>query len=149
MRAARKKAYHHGDLRRALVDAATRIIEDEGPAGLTLREAARLAGVSVAAPYRHFADKDALLAAVVATGFLGLAEALQKARARAKNPEAALEAVGAAYLRFAEANAPVYRLMFGPMLDKTKHPELHAAGLAALNELLGAVADCQKEGLLV
>ncbi|MBL8952321.1 MAG: TetR/AcrR family transcriptional regulator [Myxococcaceae bacterium] len=144
----RKTAYHHGDLRRTLVLAARRLIETKGPAHLSLRGAARLAGVSAAAPYRHFADKSALLAAVLQEGFAQLAKELAGARARAKGPVPALVAVGNQYVRFAEANTSVYRLMFGPTLDKAQHPELQAAGLSALGELLGAVTVCHEAGLL-
>lgn len=146
-RIAKKAGYHHGDLRRALVAAARRIIETKGPAQLTLRGAAQLAGVSVAAPYRHFDDKDSLLAAVLAEGFSQLATALAEGRAKAKGPEKALVAVGNAYVAFAAANASVYRLMFGPALEKEKHPELLEAGHAALSELVGAVTVCHEAGL--
>ena len=143
----RKAGYHHGDLRRTLVLAARRLIETKGPAHLTLRGAAQLAGVSVAAPYRHFADKDSLLAAVLEEGFQQLAKELAEARANAKGAVPALVAVGNQYVRFAEANTSVYRLMFGPTIDKQQHPQLHAAGLAALGELLGAVTVCHEQGV--
>jgi AcrR family transcriptional regulator len=143
---ARQLGYHHGDLRRALVTAARRIIETRGPAKLTLRETARVAGVSVAAPYRHFADMDALLATVLAEGFDELAAALEQARRGADSPAAGLPAVGKAYLAFAAAHAPVYRLMFSPLLDKTEHPELMAAGERALGVLMSTVIAGQKAG---
>lgn len=146
-RIAKKAGYHHGDLQRTLVVAARRIIEKEGPAHLTLRGAAQLAGVSVAAPYRHFADKEALLAAVLAEGFQQLAAEQKAARAAQKKPEAQLVAVGNAYVAFAAANASVYRLMFGPALNKEEHPALLEAGQAALAELVGAVTVCAEAGL--
>lgn len=148
-RIARKAGYHHGDLRRALLVAAERLIERKGPAQLTLRETAKLAGVSVAAPYRHFADKEALLAAVLEGGFDALASRLSAARLAAPSPQAALVAVGTTYVRFADENRSVYRLMFGSAVDKSRHAALHAAGQAALGELLAAVTACQQAGLLI
>lgn len=146
---ARQLGYHHGDLRRALIKAARRIIETRGPAKLTLRETARVAGVSVAAPYRHFADMDALLAAVLAEGFDELAHALDRARCEAGSPAAGLPAVGKAYLEFAATHAPIYRLMFAPLLDKTEHPELMAAGERALGVLMATVVAGQDGGVVV
>lgn len=73
---AKRGAYHHGDLKRALTDAALQLVQEKGPKGFTLREVARRAGVSAAAPYRHFADKAQLLAAVATQGFLQLHEVL-------------------------------------------------------------------------
>ena len=80
--ARRRKTYHHGNLRRALLDGALRLVEDQGAEALTLRAAARRAGVSQAAPYRHFADKQALLAAVAEEGFRALTEAMRRSAAR-------------------------------------------------------------------
>lgn len=141
-----KPAYHHGDLARALVDSATVLIEQGGPSALTLREAARLAGVSVAAPYRHFADREALLAAVLAKGFDGLAEHTERARLAAPDALAALRAVGVAYVDFAAAHPSVYRLMFGPECDKPSYPALMAAGDRALAVLVQSVREAQAAG---
>lgn len=127
--------------------AARRIIETEGPAQLTLRGAAKLSSVSVAAPYRHFADKEALLAAVLTEGFAGLAAEMTRARAAAADPKAALIGVGKAYVRFAAANASVFRLMFGPTIDKEKHAELRDTAQGALAQLHEAVAACHARGL--
>jgi AcrR family transcriptional regulator len=143
---ASKPAYHHGDLARALVDSATALIEQGGPSALTLREAARLAGVSVAAPYRHFADREALLAAVLAKGFDGLAEHTERARLAAPDALAALRAVGVAYVDFAAAHPSVYRLMFGPECDKPSYPALMAAGDRALAVLVQSVREAQAAG---
>ena len=143
-----KPAYHHGDLARALVRSATALIQQGGPGALTLREAARQAGVSVAAPYRHFADREALLAAVLAEGFDGLTEHTDRARLKAPNALAALRAVGLAYVEFAAANPSVYRLMFGPECDKQAHPDLMIAGQRAYGVLVQAVCDAQAAGLV-
>lgn len=141
-----KPPYHHGDLARALVQSATALVEQHGPAGLTLREAARRAGVSVAAPYRHFADRAALLAAVLAEGFDGLTEHTETARRAAPDALAALRAVGVAYVDFAAAHPSVYRLMFGPDCDKPAYPALMAAGERALGVLVRSVRDAQAAG---
>jgi len=141
--------YHHGDLPRALVAAARQLIETGGSARLTLREAAAAAGVSVAAPYRHFADRQALLAAVLTQGFDELAEAPEAARRAAPDPLASLQAVGLAYVGFAVRQPAIYRLMFGPECDKAHHPALHCAGQRARGVLVHAVKVCQAAGLVV
>ena len=141
-----REAYHHGDLARALVRAATQLVEHGGPAALTLREAARLAGVSVAAPYRHFADREALLAAVLTQGFDELADETERARKAATDALAALRAVGLAYVAFAARRSSIYRLMFGPECDKAHHPALMAAGQRALGVLVQAVREAQAAG---
>ena len=95
--------YHHGDLRAAVLAAAGKLIENEGLAGLSVREAARRAGVSHNAPYRHFPDRDALLAALAADGFVALEKALDGKSGRE---------LGEAYVRFALAHPQRFRLMF-------------------------------------
>lgn len=106
--------YHHGDLKPALVAAGRAILEEKGPRGLSLREAARRAGVSHAAPAHHFATLGAFLADCAAAGFDELRQALDDARAAADavDPTAGLCAMGRAYVRFARANSAVFRLMF-------------------------------------
>jgi AcrR family transcriptional regulator len=147
--AAAEAPYHHGDLPRTLVAAATQLIESEGGAGrLSLRAAAEAAGVSVAAPYRHFADREALLAATLAQGFDDLARHTERARRAARSPLAALTATGLAYVRFAAKRPRLYRLMFGPECEKAAYPELMRAGHAALAVLHEAVAQCRAAGLI-
>jgi AcrR family transcriptional regulator len=107
----RAKAYHHGDLRTALVAAALDLLESGGEGALSLRAAARVCGVSAMAPYRHFADKDALLEAVAASGFEALAAGLEAADGSAAGAEA-LGAQGAAYVTFACRHPALFRLMF-------------------------------------
>lgn len=121
------KPYHHGDLRAALLDAADALLE----AGeVSLREAARRAGVSPAAAYRHFADKEALLAALAARHFGEFAAALAGADFAGK---------GVAYVRFALERPGRFRLMFGPLLKRAAaHPELRAASDAAFERLTAA-----------
>src|SRR6267143_2730049 len=94
----RPKRYHHGDLPRALLDAALRIVETQGTEALTLRAAARSAGVSQAAPYRHFTNKEAILAAVAEEGFRSLMTAIAHAAVLADSPLQRLRAVGLAYV---------------------------------------------------
>src|SRR5437870_5443718 len=98
-----RRGYHHGNLREALIQAALDLIAKKGPAGFTFADAARSAGVSAAAPYRHFRDRDALVADVARRGFEGFADALARAWDGGKPaPRAAFERVGHAYLKFAE-----------------------------------------------
>lgn len=138
--------YHHGDLRAALLQAGRDLIERE--AALTLRGAAQLAGVSAAAPYRHFADRDALFAGVLAQGFDELAERTGQARLAAADPVQAYLGVGAAYLQFAAEHPSLYRRMFGPDCDKPGYPDLLAAEQRAFGVVLAAATDCEAAGLL-
>src|SRR2546430_6260512 len=98
------KRYHHGDLRRTLIDAALRIVEQVGPGALSLRELARHAGVSHAAPYRHFASREALLAALAAEGFRGLGAEMAALASDGGDPLARFAALGLAYVRYAVAH---------------------------------------------
>lgn len=128
----RKRSYHHGDLRQALVQAAGELLEKHGLAALSLREAARRAGVSHNAPYRHFPDREALLAAVAAQGYARLGETLRDAARRGERD------MGEAYVRFALARPHLYRLMFGGMLQIADHPELRQHALRAYEGLTDA-----------
>ena len=109
----RGTSYHHGDLRDALVRAARTIVEKRGLSALSLRAAARAAGVSPAAPYHHFADKQALLDAVAAQGFVALTSAMEERMAKKTDPNARLDASGVGYVVFAVENPALFRLMFG------------------------------------
>ena len=124
-----KPAYHHGDLRPSLIQAATELLEQEGISGLSLRQAARRAGVSHAAPYRHFPNREALLAAVAAQGYARLGESLRAAARRGSRE------MGEAYVRFALERPHLYRLMFGGMLKIADHPELRQHALRAYEGL--------------
>jgi AcrR family transcriptional regulator len=118
METLRRRSYHHGDLRAELVRVAGDILDQGGPATLTLREAARRAGVSHSAPYRHFADRETLLAEVVAQGFAQLGAALREASA------AGGVEVARAYLRFALAHPRRYRLMYAGEIAPARYPGL-------------------------
>ncbi len=127
-----RRGYHHGNLREALVDAARALIGEMGPAAFTVAEAARRAGVSPAAPYRHFRDADALLAEVALRGFEQLTATLERAwNGGAPEPIAAFEALGRAYLAFARDEPAHYAAMFEARLDQDAHPGLRAASDAA------------------
>ncbi|MGP0094271.1 MAG: TetR/AcrR family transcriptional regulator [Xanthobacteraceae bacterium] len=111
-----ERPYHHGDLRRAIVIAALEILSETQSLEFSLRELARRAGVSHNAPYKHFADKRELLAAVSATGFEALAERMGTEMARLGNPRAQLFAMLRTYIRYGVENPALYRLMFGGYL---------------------------------
>ncbi len=134
-----KKPYHHGSLRPALLAGAMELLEQKGAPSLSLREAARMAGVSQTAPYRHFAGKEALLAALAARGFEELTRALDEVAATG-NAAKPLQATGRAYVDFALARPQLFRLMFGPEIsDKSAFPETLAAARGAYSRLTGAV----------
>lgn len=131
-----RRGYHHGNLREALVDAALTLIAGKGPAGFTVAEAARLAGVSPAAPYRHFRDADALLAEVALRGFNRLTDRLRAAWNGGKPAlVGAFEAMGRAYLAFARDEPAYYAAMFETHLARDAFPEMSAAGDRAFAEL--------------
>ena len=109
----KSRPYHHGDLRAALIAAAREIVESDGMEAASLREAARRAGVSQAAPYHHFADKEALLAAVAEQGFEELTVAMTSQAPAAETDMARFDATGVGYVCFAAANPGLFRLMFG------------------------------------
>ena len=133
----KKTAYHHGNLREALLDAAEALLPKSGPEALTMREVARRAGVSHGAPYHHFDSRDALLAAVAERGFAGLGEAM--AAAAGSTPGEQLVAVCEAYVDFAARHPTRFRLMFGPLLaSKALYPGLKQAGEQSFFLLLEA-----------
>jgi AcrR family transcriptional regulator len=137
----RPPSYHHGDLRDALIRAARRILEKDGLADLSLRQVARAVGVSPAAPYHHFADKQALLDAVATQGFAALRSEMLTRMAKETDPVARLDASGVGYVVFAVENPALFRLMFGG-------EELSANGKKAYGVLQAAVADTSRpEGI--
>ena len=142
--------YHHGDLRRELIAAAVELIAEKGAAQVSLREVARRAGVTHAAPYRHFQDKSALLAAVAEEGFRELATEETAAISHpGQSPLELLQRLGIAYLRFAHRRPSHFRVMFSAELaDRTAHPELEQAALVAFSYLLQAIGHCQEQGQL-
>lgn len=139
--------YHHGDLRRALIDAALHLVERRGPDGFTLRETARVVGVSHTAPYRHFTDKAALLAAVALEGVNGMRTAMLDAIRNVTDPMARLEALGVAYVAYAVGHPAHFRVMYGKHLDGAA-PDLKEVKQQKLGLLLESVAACQDAGVL-
>jgi AcrR family transcriptional regulator len=135
MPAPARSTYHHGALRPALIAAARALLDEGGPNAVGLRETARRVGVSPTATYRHFRDKDSLLAAVAAEGFWAFGVALDAA-ARDGQPRSAM---GRAYVEFALANPGLFRLMFGAQIrERDKFPELTEAADAAFARLKAA-----------
>jgi AcrR family transcriptional regulator len=144
--AAPKRAYHHGDLRAALVSNARRILHHHGLEALTLRAVARATGVSQTAPYRHFPDRRALMAAVAATGFRELHEAMASALEGGGGREG-FKGVALAYVAFARKHPSLYRVMFGPEVANTEDlPELREVSRAALGFVQHGVAQLQAAG---
>jgi AcrR family transcriptional regulator len=138
--------YHHGDLRRALLDAASELVKEHGPAGITLREAARRAGVTHAAPYRHFADKEALLAALAEEGFVRLRGEIEAAIVGVLAVDL-LEVIGVVYVRFARRHPSQFRVMFGAEIgDKRRYPSLTQADQAVFDILCTAIVAAQQVG---
>jgi len=130
--------YHHGDLPAALLRAAGRTLEKRGIGALSLRETARRAGVSHNAPYRHFSDREALLAALAAEGITMLGEQLRGKPARE---------MGEAYVRFALEQPQRFRLMFGGVLPVAKYPELGRAARSAHKALEEAFSELPRPEL--
>lgn len=131
-----RRGYHHGNLREALIDAALMLLAEKGPRAFTIAEAARLAGVSSAAPYRHFRDAEALLAAVAERGYERFAAALAKAWNDGRpDPLRAFEALGQAYLAFARREPALYAAMFETGIAFATFPSLQAAADRAFGML--------------
>ena len=133
------RSYHHGNLKEALLRAALELIAQKGPAGFTFAEAARWAGVSPAAPYRHFRDRDELLANVALRGFEQFAAALTRAWDEGRpEPLQAFERLGRAYLEFARTEPAFYSAMFEAGISLDANPDLREGGERAFAVLRGA-----------
>ena len=138
-RAREERGYHHGNLKEALIQAARELIAEKGPAGFTFADAARSAGVSPAAPYRHFRDREALLADVAREGFTRFEAMLTTGWANGKpDPITAFHNVGRAYLAFARAEPAYYAAMFESGLPPDLNAELRLASDKAFAVLRGA-----------
>jgi len=136
---ARRRGYHHGNLREALMQAALDLISAKGAAGFSFAEVARAAGVSPAAPYRHFRDRDDLMAAIALRGFERFEAELDAAWGNGRPAaSAAFERVGKAYLAFARAEPAYYAAMFEAGVPLAPHPELQAASERAFGVLVKA-----------
>ncbi len=131
-----RRGYHHGNLREALVQAALDLISQKGPAGFTFAEAARHAGVSPAAPYRHFRDRDSLMADVARRGFERFAAALKTAWDEGRpSPAAAFDRLGRAYIAFARDEPAYYSAMFESGLDVRQFAEVQESSERAFGVL--------------
>ncbi|MER6597892.1 TetR/AcrR family transcriptional regulator [Streptomyces parvus] len=140
----RSGTYHHGDLRAACIRAARELLEEDGSAGLSLRAVARRAGVSATAPYRHFADREALVSAVAAEGYNELAGSLAQAHPAPSTPDE-LAAVAVAYVRFALEHPALFRAMFAEPCDPTS--EERVAATAAISEYVRTIVDATFPGV--
>ncbi|PVC93439.1 TetR/AcrR family transcriptional regulator [Streptomyces sp. CS014] len=138
MTSERERTYHHGDLRRAILTTALDVITTEGPAALSLRDLARRAGVSHAAPAHHFKDRTGLLTAVAAEGYALFADALTGA------PD--LRERGVAYVRFAATHPAHFQVMFQPDLYRTDDPDLLTARARATDALRAGVSGLPQAG---
>src|SRR3981081_1974284 len=126
-----KATYHHGNLRSALVRAALELLEESGATALSLRAVARRAGVSPAAPYRHYADRETLVSAVAAVGYRELAERLTAAHPSPSTPEQ-LASVAIAYVQFALERPALFRIMFGEPCDHDNDERVAATEAVSL-----------------
>lgn len=147
MRKATARPYHHGDLKRVLLQTAEEMLREDRSWQFTLREVARRAGVSHAAPYNHFDDKSALLAELAMVGFDRLREALTATRpCKRRSIREEFFDVACAYVRFGEAHPALYRLMFSQEIDGNVH--LSARARAAFAVVLELLERGQREGVL-
>ena len=146
----KRTTYHHGDLRNALIQAALELIAAHGVEGFTLRDCAKQAGVSVAAPYRHFEDKDDLLAAVAADCIQRLGEAMDRAVEAAGDvdPLSVFRATGIAYVRFAVEHPAHFRVMYLPQVMARMPPEVGTAFASWGAEMTAKLAAAQEDGIL-
>jgi AcrR family transcriptional regulator len=136
-----------GDLAEQLLKAAAALVAERGPQRFSLREVARRAGVSEAAPYWHFASKEALLAGVAEQGFTALGTLMADVRQRVKHPQRQLQELGVAYVRFALAHPSHLRVMFGPEVhDKSAHLSLKLAADRAFGLLVSTISEGQRAG---
>lgn len=149
VKAMAKTTYHHGDLRQALIEGAIALITEQDVSSLSLREVARRVGVSHAAPYRHFEDKEALLAAVAEAGFRGLTQTLTDKIQPLQHPLRRLEASGVAYVEYARSHPSHYQVMFGtPRSERDKYPAKAAAAQQAFMVLANIIIEGQAAGVI-
>ena len=142
-----RTAYHHGDLHQQAHQQALAVLRLEGDGAISLRAIAKQIGVSAPALYRHYADRESLLAELAISGFAALRQQLLSVEQH--TPRAALIGIGLAYVAFAQSESNLYRLMFGGrVLPKGAHPRLDQAGLGAFNVLQDTIARGQRAGYL-
>lgn len=137
-----KDTYHHGDLGQALVGAVRQLIERDGPANFSISEACKLAGVSTAAPYKHFKDKQDILRHVARSGFEDMTKGMAAAREdRTKGQVHVITEMGKAYVHFALAHSGTFRLMFGSSPNVKEDPAVNDKGHTCFCTLINEVAD--------
>ena len=142
-----KRPYHHGDLKRALLDAALELVRTQGAEAFTLREVARRAGVSHNAPYRHFQDKGELLSAVAIEGYERLRESMVRAAESGTTPEEKFRLSARGFLDFALRYPEHFKVIFDSP-QRYGHPEARAAGERTFGTLVGYIEQCQSAGVL-
>jgi AcrR family transcriptional regulator len=140
------KPYHHGDLRRQLIAVGEEVLAERGIAALSLREVARRLGVSHNAPFKHFASREALLAAIAEEGFGDLTARL--ADAMVGEPREAMTSRALAYVTFALERPAVFRLMFGGQVDAAQHPSLAERAETSLRGITRHIAGAYGEDAL-
>ncbi len=147
--AKKEGSFHHGDLEWALLEAASQLLEKEGPSGVGLRAAARLAGVSHNAPYRHFRNRESILAALAARGLDELGDRMAKAARGHEDARRALVAIAETYVSLAAERPHLFRLMFGQeVADKERYPAVREAGLRAYQVLVDTILEGQRSGAI-
>ena len=127
------QSFHHGDLKRALIDATLQLVRSVGSRGFTLNEASRRAGVAKSAPYKHFRDKEALLVEVALLGTRRMERELRSASGPGGTPRERLLAVGLAYIAFSKQNPDFFAVMFQSGIDKSSYEELNLAATSVLS----------------
>lgn len=142
----RRAAYHHGDLPSALVDAALELVAEKGTRGFTVAEAARRTNVSASAPYRHFEDRDALLAATAVRAYGELLARFHSAIEGAEGPSEQLAAIAAAYVCFAAERRAMFEVLFGAGLEKARYKELEEAAGEVVATVSGVAAKLAPDG---
>jgi AcrR family transcriptional regulator len=141
-----RASYHHGDLPAALVDATLELIGENGVHGFSVAEAARRTGVSISAPYRHFADRDELLAACAVAACEELRRSFEAALSAGDGPAEQIAAAISAYVRFAAERRPMFEVLFGAGLEKSKYPRLEEAGAEVLAVVSAPAAELAPRG---
>ncbi len=146
IRSIEKKAYHHGDLRAALIEATRQLVEENGPDNFSVSEACRLAGVSTAAPYKHFNDKTEMLVAAALEGMdRHRSKMLTALESVPEGSPERITAIGMEYVSFALNEPGIFRLKFGGFTDRIADPLLEESGQQSFGILLSEVAKCLGE----
>ncbi|TGK20088.1 TetR/AcrR family transcriptional regulator [Leptospira fluminis] len=145
-----KNSYHHGDLKRALLDASIRILKEEGYKALSLRKAALTAGVSQSAPYRHYADLESLYADIAEEGFRLLSERLKNFQSRyKKRPLLLFRESGVTYVEFALEHPDLFRIMYGNQIEShSRYETLVLAENDSFRIIVEIIQDCKNAGLI-